>query len=489
MNTRLLMVCAAMSATSTTAFASARVGGYARVMARPDLQGGAGRLGYWNLYGRLLNEGPYAALDFDYDVLEPQDQQPWTTVHMRVEGGSIEGADPGNGGLDNFRLSQLYIEAGNVIIPNVAWQVGTLERSMGDLGLYDMRPATVFFNTVGLSGTLRTGPLELTVGGGDSGHSIRRDRYHPVWTGGGSMRLGLGAHLQIGVGGEWSVEEGTQGHRYAAYDTPGVDYEDWIRGEVIQQFRAENPIDADRFPDPQAADAQSGHAFAYLGFGGFGPLKWNSTTVRFERLHPEGPSPEEHNGESEDIHVTSLTDERTVLFVGNEAHISVVPDRFDVAWGAIYGKHVDEDNTVSPSDHNRWYASTVLRMQIATTRTIGLLLESSLAQEVSTQGNQFREHQDSIFANTNGIADTRGLETGDTDTRITWQGKGGIVFNPMGPGIFSRPSLRLLYGAQHSNQNNAFSNHFVTTLDQYNEFGTVEQHWHHVLALEAEAWF
>ena len=44
----------------------AHVGGYFRVMTRPDLQGGSGRLGYWNLYGRLLNEGPYATLDFKY---------------------------------------------------------------------------------------------------------------------------------------------------------------------------------------------------------------------------------------------------------------------------------------------------------------------------------------------------------------------------------------------------------------------------------------
>ena len=474
---------------SGPASANARVGGYARVMARPDLQGGTGRLGYWNLYGRLLNEGPYAALDFDYDVLEPDGANPWTTIHMRVEGGSVQGADSGNGSLDRFRMSQLYIEAGNVIIPNVSWQVGTLYRTMGDMGLYDMRPATIFFNTVGLSGTLRTGPLELTVGGGDSGNSRRMNRYPPVWTGGGAARLRLGRHVQIGIGGEWSMERGTEGHRFAAYDTPGVDYEDWLRGETIEAYRSEFPIDADRFPDPIAADAQSGHAFAYLGFGGLGPLKWNSTTVRFDRLHPEGPTREDYNGESEDIHVTSLTDERTVLFVGNEAHIAVVPERVDVAWGALYGKHVDGDNTVAPSDHNRWYASTVLRLQVATTRTLAVLLESSIAQEVSTLGNRYREHEDSIFANTNGIPDTRGLEYGETDTRTTWQGKGGIVFNPMGPGIFSRPSLRLLYGAQHSNENNAFSNQFVTTLDQYNEFGTVEQHWHHVLALEAEAWF
>ena len=116
-------------------------------------------------------------------------------------------------------------------------------------------------------------------------------------------------------------------------------------------------------------------------------------------------------------------------------------------------------------------------------------IQSSIAQEVSRNDKNIREHEDSIFANTDGLPDSRGLEFGDRDTRITWQGKAGLVFNPLGPGIFSRPSLRLLYGLQHSNQNNAFSNHFVTTLDQYNEFGTVEQHWHQVLALEAEAWF
>ena len=142
-----------------------------------------------------------------------------------------------------------------------------------------------------------------------------------------------------------------------------------------------------------------------------------------------------------------------------------------------------------PSEHDRWYASAVLRAQVAIIPTLAWLTESAIAQEVSTNGHFVREHEDSIFANTDGIADSRGLEFGDADTRTTWQGKAGLVFNPLGPGIYSRPSLRLLYGIQHSNENNAFSNQFVTTLDQYNAFGTVEQHWHHMVALEAEAWF
>ena len=261
--------------TGSDAHAQARVGGYARIMARPDLQGGAGRLGYWNLYGRLLNEGPYAALDFDYDVLEPEvdSRQPWTTIHMRVEGGSVGGADPGNGRLDNFRLSQLYVLAGNVFLDNVTWQVGTLEKSMGDLGLYDMRPATIFFNTVGMGAELKTDQLEVILGAGDAGYSIRGEQYNPVLVAGGSARWG-DEHIQIGFGGQKNIESSVEGNIHAPYDTPGMKYEDWIRGEVIQTFRAENPINADRFPDPVAATADSGHLFGYLGFGGWGPLSW-----------------------------------------------------------------------------------------------------------------------------------------------------------------------------------------------------------------------
>ena len=43
--------------------APVQVGGYMRVMTRPDVQGGNGTLGYWNLYGRLLNERGYTMLD------------------------------------------------------------------------------------------------------------------------------------------------------------------------------------------------------------------------------------------------------------------------------------------------------------------------------------------------------------------------------------------------------------------------------------------
>ncbi len=473
------------------AHADARVGGYVRVMARPDWQGGEGRLGYWNLTGRLMNEGPYAALDVDFDVLEPETDtlSPWTTVHMRIEGGSVGGADPGNGRLDNFRLSRLYVTAGNVLLSNVTWKVGTLEESMGDLGLYDMRLATTFANAVGLSARVQRGPVDWIVGVGDSGYMVRPDHYNPVITAGSSVRFRLGDHLQLGGGGQWSREASVEGHTGAPYQTPGVRYEDWLRGEVVQSFRADHPIQADRFPDPVRAQAQSGHAFGYLGFGGWQGLKWNSTFVRWEKRHPEAPREDTWRGETVAVHATEFTDERTVLTVGNEALIDAIPGRLELALGGLYGRHVDGDNSLAPSEHDRWYASVVLRAQVALTPTLAWLTETAIAQEVSTNGNFIREHEDSIFANSAGVADRRGLEFGDADTRTTWQGKAGLVFNPLGPGIYSRPSLRLLYGLQHSNENNAFSNQFVTTLDQYNAFGTVEQHWHHMISMEAEAWF
>ena len=57
------------------------VGGYFRLMARPDFQGGNGKLGHWNLYGRLLNEGPWAALELRLLLLDGVLQVPLAPVH------------------------------------------------------------------------------------------------------------------------------------------------------------------------------------------------------------------------------------------------------------------------------------------------------------------------------------------------------------------------------------------------------------------------
>jgi len=471
----------------------ADVGGYFRVATRPDFQGGSNTLGYWNLHGRLLNESPYATLDFRYEVLERQagTLAPWASIHARVEGGSVGNADPGNGNLSNLRLSQVYATTGNVLIPNVTWQVGTLDRFIGDLGLYDMRPAQLFFETVGASAWYQDGRFDVLLGVGDSGYYLRGDDYNTIFTGGGWLRVHVNDHLEVGGGGQYRAEPSAEGNRNAPYATPGLDYEDWLRGEVIESFLAENPNQQVEinFPDPAASDAESWKAIGYLGFGGFGPVLWNNLFASYERKHPEGPTFESYGGESYTMYVTELTDERDVLTVGNEMQLRIIPQRFDVAWGFLYGLHTDGDNDIAPSDHDRMYRSTVLRGQVYATPTVHWLVESSVAEEVSTNGRAYREHADSIFANTGGVPDSRGLELGDTDTRYTWQGKTGVVLSPLGPGIYTRPSLRLMFGTQYSNQNNAFGNSFVETLDQYNEFGNVERHWHHVVALETEAWF
>jgi hypothetical protein len=490
---------AALLIGGTLGFASAdaRAGGadaagYMRISTRPDFQGGGGTLGYWNLYGRLLNEGPYAALELRFDLLEPVPggREPWTSVHTRVEGGSVEDADPQGGALSAFRMSQLYAQAGNVLIPGVVWQVGTLDAWFGDLGLYDMRPASVFDDTVGASARWRGERLELLVGGGDSGYGLKGSAYNTVPTAGGTARLRLGGHLELGAGGEYRAEPKVVGNRYAPHQTPEMtDYEAWLRGEVVQTWLEEHPGQELDFPDPIPVAADSGKIVAYLGFGDLGPLRWNSLYASFERLHPDSFTVESYGGEEYTLYVKELTDERTRLLVGDEVQLRVVPGRLDVVLAGLYGLHRDADNTIAPSEHARMYRSAVLRTQTYLTPTLHLLVESSLAEERSTNGNQYREHADSIFASTGGMADADGLEYGDTDTRVTWQGKAGFVLNPLGPGIYTRPSLRLLYGVQQSNQNNAFGNSFVESLEQYDDFEAVEQHTHQVLALEMEAWF
>ena len=470
--------------------APVQVGGYMRVMTRPDLQGGSGTLGYWNLYGRLLNERGYTMLDARIKLQDRKSlDDPWSSVHFRVEGGSIANTDSGNGNLSNFRLSQAYLLSGDNHIQNVVWQIGTLESYFGDLGLYDMRPATVFLDTVGISGRYLTEKSELLLGIGDAGYALYGEEYNTVGSAGFTFRHRPLDQLEFGIGGQGYLELGIEGNRNSPYSTPEVQYDDWLREEVLERFAEENPYDILEFPNPVLQNNSSGKAIGYFGFGGFGPIIWNNLYVTYQKSHPQKYTRETFQNKEFNIHTTDLTDERTALFIGNELQLRIVPQKLDLAWGVLYGDHKDGDNNISPSDFDRTYASTVLRSQWYFLPELHFLIESSIAQETSRNGNQYREHSDSIFYNTNGISDTRGFEYGDTNTRITWQGKGGLVLNPNGIGIFNRPSLRILYGSQYSNQNNAFGNAFVESIDQYNYFGNVEQHWHHLIAVETESWF
>lgn len=467
--------------------------GYFRVMARPDLQGGNGRLGYWNLYGRLLNEGPWAALELRLDVVppEPGGGNAWTSLQARIEGGSVANAHPALGRLDNFFLSQLYALAGNVILDKVTWRIGTLEYYFGDLGLYDLRPAQIFFETIGLSATWKADQVELLLGVGDAGWHLRRDQYNSVISAGGAARFRITPTFELGVGGQMLYEPEVQGNRFAPHATPGLSYENFVRGEILLKFLEENPGQENLFPHPEPTSATSWKAVAYLGFGGFGPLRWNNLFANATLRHPDQFVTEASpaTGREFDIYIEDLTDERMELVLGNETQLELVPQRLDAILAFLVGHATDADNDIQPTDFDRTYYSGVLRLQLYMTETVHLLGETSLAREVSHNGNAFRRHRDSVFQSEDGMENSRGLEYGDSDTRDTWQGKVGVVLNPQGIGIFNRPSLRLLYGVQHSTQNLAFGNSFVEDSGELDYFGSPEVHWHHILSLETEAWF
>lgn len=468
-------------------------GGYFRVMTRPDLEGGNGRLGYWNLYGRLLNEGPYGALEMRLEVLrnQPGQNEPWAAVQARVEGGSVGNMDVGNGSLQNFRLSQLYVRAGNILLDRVTWQVGTQESYFGELGLYDMRPAQLFEQMVGVSARYERERFDLLLGAGDSGYAIRGRNYDTIGTAGGSLRVRiLPGHLEAGVGGQFALEPGVPGNRFAPYNTPGIRYEDFLRREVVRTFLTERPGEEVLFPNPEPTDATSWRAIGYLGFGGFGPVTWNNLFIGYQKRHPDNFYTETEGGRQFTLYITALTDERYELVAGDEVQLRIIPGRLDAVWAAVYGRDLNLDNTLKAGEDNREYYSTVLRLQLYLTNTTHLLLENSIARELSKNGRLFRQHVNSQFTvNADGISDTRGLQFGDSAERVTWQLKTGVVLNPTGPGIYTRPSLRLLYGLQYSTQHQAYGSGFVESLDQYNVFTGPERHWHSLIAIEAEGWF
>lgn len=470
-------------------------GGYFRIMARPDFQGGNGRLGYWNLNGRLMNEGPYAALEMKLDLLQapPGTTDIWTSLHARVEGGSVTTADSGNGNLINFRFSQLYARAGNILAPNVVFQLGTLQYFFGDLGLYDMRPAQLFEDTVGLSARYSSGVLDALIGVGDSGFFIRGLSYVPLITAGGALRVRLGGHVELGGGGQVAVEPFIAGNRNSSYVTPGVGYEDFARKEVLRRFVENNPMaQVEQFPFPQAS-AQTNVSWrlvGYFGFGKLGPILWNNFFARYQRLHPQNSYTDSWQGRSVQVFTADLTRDRYALQLGNEMQLRLIPDRLDAVWSVLYGEDRDLANTIVASEANRTYMSTVLRLQLYFTRTVHLLLENAISQETSLNGNLYRTTFESIFQNSGGVPDTRGLEFGDSSVRRAWQLKTGIVLNPTGTGIYTRPSIRLLYGFQLSNQHAAFGNAFVERLDQFDAFKpTGTMNWHHLVSLESEGWF
>lgn len=469
-------------------------GGYYRIAARPDFQGGNGRLGFWNVSGRLMNEGTYAALEMKLDLLQapPGTTDIWASLHARVEGGTVSSADPINGFLSSFRLSQLYARAGNILAPNIVWQLGTQQFFFGDLGLYDMRPAQLFEDTIGLSGRYFGDHVNVLLTIGDSGFTQRGAQYVPILTAGGAVRVHVNDHLEFGGGGQLGYEPFIAGNRFSSYVTAGLRYEDFARREVLQRWLEDHPGMIDQFPVPtQAGQANtSWRAVGYLGFGGFGPLRWNNLFARYQRLHPQNFYADTWNGQSVTVYTADLTRDRYVLQVGDELQLTLVRDWLDLAVAGLYGSDRDFADTITASEANREYLSVVGRLQFYLTRVVHVLLEGSFAHERSLNGNLFRGAYDSIFRSSQGLPDTRGLEFGDQNQRNTVQLKTGLVLNPTGRGIYTRPSIRLLYGVQYSTMHAAFGNAFAERLDQFNVFSpSATISWHHLISLESEGWF
>lgn len=480
-------------------------GGYFRIGARPDFQGGWSKLGLWNISGRLLNESQWAALEMRLQLIKqtPGTNEVWTSLHAKIEGGSAHGADLLNGSLGDFSLTQLYAKAGNVLIEDVVWQIGTLDYYFGDLGLYDMKFAEIFYDTIGVSASWSNKYADILVGIGDSGYLKHSKGYSPVLTFGAAFRFRPEEHVEFGFGGELMAEPKVESSENAPHQTKfaadsHVSYESYLRGEVLKNFvdsfGQSDELDT-RFPTPDALSAFSFKVIGYLGFGKLGALKWNNLFFNFLRQHPEQYYYENFNGNEKRIFIKEWTDERYQFNLGDEMNLEIVKDRFDLTWAAMFGYHFDKDDSISASERNRMIWSLVARGQIYITPTVHILAETSFAQEKSLNGNLWRSSAGSIWNNDAGIVNVRGLEYGDIDTRNTWQGKFGMVLNPGGTGIFARPSLRLMYGVQYSNMHNAFQNSNVESQTQSNEFyktdfGSIpDRHWHHVISIEAEAWF
>jgi hypothetical protein len=516
---RRLLACACATLLATTSLAAnafaddlgdrLSLGGYLRIQGLTDFQGGNGRLGLPSngcgtggpcLYGRLLNEGPDAIFMLRLQLLpiDKSGHEPWAVMYARIEGESFLGTDAGNGGLSNYAITSFGIEAGNVLLDHVTWRVGTLWYEPNTMGLYDYFVDDLFYGVIGLSGFYHSKSLDLMIGAGDQGWQLHGSNYDTVITSGGWVRGRLGEHLELGGGGQFGYEAASQGNENGPYQTPGVSYIDFYRQDIVQQYFAQlgaaGNVDT-LLPNPDPRSSVNWKLVGYLGIEKLGPLKSNNLYFHYLRNPPQqfvteqftppgGTAPQSYT-----IYVHDLTDQQYELIIGDEAQVSLVPKRLDLAVGAIYGQERNNANTQVAGLDNENFESLVARFQLYMTNKVHFLFETSVAHEQSLNGNLFRDHEDSIFANDNGIPDTLGLQYGDSNVRNTWQGKTGIVLNPNGMGIFTRPSLRLLYGLQYSTAQDAFQSGFVTSASQFNQFVGPEQHWHSVVGVEAEAWF
>ena len=164
----------------------ASLGGYARLLARPDLAGGDGRLGYWNLYGSALERmGPWVSLDPRAAVLR-KSSGAWSDLHLKIEGPGPLGADAGRGSLETLGLTQAHSAGASQGSPYTL-RVGSLATWYGDLGSHDMRPARLFDGALGVALEGRHAAWSYLVGVGDAGFGMKGAEYNAVVNAGASV--------------------------------------------------------------------------------------------------------------------------------------------------------------------------------------------------------------------------------------------------------------------------------------------------------------
>jgi hypothetical protein len=420
---------------------AATVGGYFRLMARPDLVGGDGRLGTSAFYGRLLNEGPWGLLDVHQSLGDGGVDGASGSLSLRIEGGAVAGGDPSNGSLLGFRLSQLHLDATHVA--GLDWRVGTLECTFGDLWLYDTRPTQMLVDVLGVSTTWKRGGTTATFGLGDAGWTLHGARYHIVASAGGSMVHTAGP-FTVGLGGQ-AWYEPADGDPDALRSTEGLDVDAWY---------GDRDAWARLHPDNAVLPARpvSGRGWklaAHAGVGKVGIVHDARVQVVWQHRLPDGPATVTVDDTPVSIGAADHTDGREELVVGAQVDLALVPDHLELAWGALLDVLHDADDPTNLTLGNRRGLSTVGRGQLALTRHVSLLAETSVAHEVA-----------------------RGRPA-----RRTWQGKGGLVLSPAGTGLDARPAIRLLGGVQRSSEPDAWP-------------GTpTGSHWHALVSLEGEAWF
>ncbi|RME03886.1 MAG: hypothetical protein D6805_04945 [Planctomycetota bacterium] len=477
--------------------------GYFRVYARTDFGKGAKTLGWWNLYGRLMNERPWFTFGISQKFLRQRSEtDPGVRVYGRIEGDSFRVGDEKQGSLSSFSLTQIYLEVVNIPYRHFVVQLGTLWYNMGYIGIYDWYVAQSFWETVGVRAGMRYRDMEWFVALGDSGYDVYQRRkqtfedagYDSVPTVGGLFKVKLG-EVWLGSSVMLRYEFGDSASKNAPRQTDSVDYRDVLRGDVLERYLDANPSDpnGDFFPASRAVDDFSWRWTFWLGFGGVRlggiRLRWNDFSVSLEKKPADQALRFSANGVTKDVYISRFTDERYELLVLDESYWEL-SSRVDMVMGIFFSYAWDGDNRYRPDDQNRLAFSILFRPQIYLTDYFHLLNEVSFAVERSLIGNRYREHFDSLTTNTDGVFDPEGLEWGDTDIKYTLQFKTGLVFNPFGKGIYNRPSIRLLFGVQYSNVHAAFKNSYEESLARQNLFNARKDlHWHYMISLEVEHWF